>query len=185
MTAITDIQPAEDKRVRRMKRTDLMWILCFFVPVLALVVYGFWYVWGEYGLLPWNYSVYYEALPAKRVVEMMAAPYESLDKEFIGRLMGSTVWAIAIPALSLLAVMALWAWESRYGKPLRDHLMLLILMVGVLSSIPMFHTQMAVSEEQATMKAIRVTSDQIRDALKAAGIDASGVAHPLLATSRP
>jgi hypothetical protein len=63
--------------------------------------------------------------------------------------------------------------------------MLLILMVGVLSSIPMFHTQMAVSEEQATMRAIRVTSDQIRDALKAAGIDASGVAHPLLATSKP
>jgi hypothetical protein len=44
---------------------------------------------------------------------MMAGPYEALDKVFIGRLMGSTVWAIAIPALSLSAVMALRAWESR------------------------------------------------------------------------
>ena len=185
MTAITDTPASDDKRVRRMKRSDLVWFLCFFVPVLALVIYGFWYVWGEYGLLPWNYSVYYEAMPAKRIVEMMAVPFEAVDKEFVGRLIGSTVWAVAIPALSLSAVVALWAWESRYGKPLREHLILLVLMVFVLSAIPMFQTQMAVSEEQATMKAIRVTSDQIRDALKAAGIDASGIPHPLLAASKP
>lgn len=67
---------------------------------------------------------------------------------------------------------------------LRPRIALLILVVGVLSSIPVFHTQMTVSEGQATMKAIRVTSDQIRDALKAAGIDASGIPNPLLAASK-
>ncbi len=181
---LTDTQPTEDKRIRRMKRADLVWFLCVVVPVWGMAMYGFWYVWDEYGLLPWEYSVYYEAMPAKRVVEIMTVPYEAVDKEFIGRLIGGTVWAIAIPVLSLCAVMALWAWESRYGKPLRDHLILLVLMVFVLSSIPMFQTQMAVSEEQATMQAIRVTSDQIRDALKASGIDASTVHHPLLAVSK-
>ena len=184
MSAVAELQPSEPKARRPRSALEKAVERTIAILLLAAIAVSFCMVWANYGLFPWQYPLYYEAPSAGQIIEMFSSG-AAIDPAITGRLLGAMIWGVSLPILTMVAYIAIWDWVRAKNKNAsNDHATILYVMALLASSAPLLLTTMALGSEHATISAIQTTTSQIRDALKAAGVDYSTVKYPLLSPGK-